>query len=73
MAKLYWIVVKDKTTGQELHRSDFFDNSEDALRWARDCYGDSYYPDLGPNEYWKLESRDETVEDVIKVITEGSL
>jgi len=50
MAKLYWIAVYDKTTGQELHRSDFFDNAEDANRWARDCYGDPYYPDRGHNE-----------------------
>ena len=57
----YWIELFDTVTGQIKHRSDFFDNAEDAEAWAKNNYGGPY--DMGPEESWRLkEEAGETLE-----------
>jgi len=47
----YWIEIFDRVTGQTIHRSDFFDNSEDALQWAKD---ELPPVDASPEVSWRL-------------------
>lgn len=45
--KIFYVVTKDIESGQEVHRSDGFDNHQDAIQWGKDL-------DLAKSEYWCL-------------------
>lgn len=49
--RIFYVVVKDIESGQEVHRSDGFDNHQDAIRWGKDL-------DLTRTEFWVLESKE---------------